>query len=63
MNFIRLFNFVSSVEEIDEIMLRLVDDFVFFAPLSKVLFDRTLFFVPEPLGFPKFESSSKSTLW
>ena len=66
MNFIRLFNFVSSVEEIDEIMLRLVGDFVFFAFLSKVFFDRTLlclFFVPEPLGFPKFESSSKSTLW
>ena len=42
MNFIRLFNFVMSVEEIDEIMFRLVDDFVFFAPLSLVFFDRTL---------------------
>ena len=42
MNFISLFNFVSSVEEIDEIMLCLVDDVVFFAPLSKVFFDRTL---------------------
>ena len=42
MNFIRLFNFVMSVEEIDEIMFRLVDDFVFFAPLSKVFFDRSL---------------------
>ena len=42
MNFIRLLNFVSSVEEIDEIMLLLVEDLVFFAPLSKVFFDRTL---------------------
>ena len=42
MNFIRLFNIVSSVEDIEEIMLRLVDNFVFFAPLSKVFFDRVL---------------------
>ena len=42
MNFNMFSNFVSSVEEIDEIMLRLVDDFVFFAPLSLVFFDRTL---------------------
>ena len=39
MNFVRLFNFVSFAEEVDEIMLRLVDDFIFFAPLSKVFFD------------------------
>ena len=31
----------TSIEEIDEIMLRLVD-LVFFAPLSKVFFDRIL---------------------
>ena len=49
-------------------MLHLVD-LVFFDPLilRNVFFlDRTLlkpFFVPEPLGIPKFESSNKSTLW
>ena len=42
MNFIELFNFTSSVEEIDKIMLCSVDDFILFAPLSKVFFDRAL---------------------
>ena len=58
LSFIRLLYFASSNEEIGEIMLQLVD----FAPLSEILFNRTLlwsFFVPEPLGFPRFGSSSK----
>ena len=38
MNFIRLFNFVRTVEEIDEIMLCLVDDFVFFVFLYEKYF-------------------------
>ena len=42
MNFNRLFDFVSSVEKINKIMLRLVDDFVFFAALSKVFVDGAL---------------------
>ena len=42
MNFIELFNFIGSVEEIDKIMLSLVDDFILFAPLSKVFFDQAL---------------------
>ena len=41
LNFIRLLHFASSNEEIGEIMLLLVD-LVFFAPLSEILFDRTL---------------------
>ena len=55
-------NFVSSVEEINKIMLCLVD-LVLFALLSEIFFDRTLlwpFFGPESFGF---QSSSKSTLW
>ena len=62
LNFIRLSNFVSSVEEINKIMLCLVD-LVLFALLSEIFFDRTLlwpFFGPESFGF---QSSSKSTLW
>ena len=42
MNFIEVFNFISSVEEIDKIMLCLVDEFILFAPLSKVFLDRAL---------------------
>ena len=42
MNCIKLFNFISSVEEIHKIMLCLVDGFILFAPLSKVFFDQAL---------------------
>ena len=65
LNFIRLFNFVSSVKDFDKIMARSVD-LVLFVPLSEIFFDHTLlqpFFVTEPLGFIKFEVSNKSTLW
>ena len=35
----------------------------FLIALFALLIATKPFFIPEPLGFPKFESSSKSTLW